>query len=277
MVEKMVNSWQELQNYLDEIENRYGHLMYGKEKHPNRILYRGQTDASWGLKTTLERNSTQKWSLGLYANLAWFCHSQIVAHTGKRFQLPGKRTDFQNDLENKMQDLQNLHFSISVPYYEYWAYLRHHGFPSPLLDWSSSPYVAVFFAISDRSESENAAVYVFIEHTGEGKSHFGNTPMISVLGPYVETHSRHFLQQSDYTIATQKAADGKDYNIVSYDEFYNSTIQDLILKIVIPRSLRKAILKKLEQYNINYFSLMHTEDALMKHLTIKEIDLSGLD
>jgi hypothetical protein len=40
-----------------------------------------------------------------------------------------------------------------TPGYEYMAYLRHHGFPSPLLDWTRSPYIAAYFAFSNAMAS----------------------------------------------------------------------------------------------------------------------------
>lgn len=34
--------------------------------------------------------------------------------------------------------------------YGFMTRLRHHGFPSPLLDWPQSPYIAAFFAFNKK-------------------------------------------------------------------------------------------------------------------------------
>src|SRR5579871_975887 len=51
---------------------------------------------------------------------------------------------------DRMRDADaGVFFKAQFPGYDYMAYLRHHGFPSPLLDWTRSPYVAAFFAFRD--------------------------------------------------------------------------------------------------------------------------------
>lgn len=47
--------------------------------------------------------------------------------------------------------------------YSYMAHLRHHAFPSPLLDWTESPYVAAYFAFAKAEDAHDVAVHIFVE------------------------------------------------------------------------------------------------------------------
>ncbi|HEY1781586.1 MAG TPA: FRG domain-containing protein [Roseiarcus sp.] len=103
-----INNWNEFKDFVTNRIER------------NRYLFRGQSTSTWRLAF----HRTQR------ANLNWFeandlrsLHHHLSALTRHTFDLK--------------DPLQNLAFINLV---------QHHGYPSPLLDWTRSPYVAAFFA-----------------------------------------------------------------------------------------------------------------------------------
>lgn len=68
----------------------------------------------------------------------------IETFSGKRWDKFPAFPEFERLLKANFSNYTWLDtFLMQTPdIYEYLVYLRHHGFPSPLLDWSASPYVA---------------------------------------------------------------------------------------------------------------------------------------
>jgi len=67
-------------------------------------------------------------------------------------------------------------FNLDIPY-EYGAFfnlVQHHGYPTPLLDWTYSPYVAAFFAFRDipKNEASEKHVRIFVFDNAKWKSHW---------------------------------------------------------------------------------------------------------
>ena len=114
----------------------------------NPPLFRGQAQESWRLKTTLERYSLKEYSITDYYQILLAVQPAVETFALKSWKL-----------SNNLNIDESYHGP--PPGYEFMVYLRHHGFPSPLLDWSRSPYIAAFFAFNPRQENEdkNVAIY----------------------------------------------------------------------------------------------------------------------
>jgi hypothetical protein len=278
-----VNSWEEFENALKQIRG----------EHKTRLLFRGQSDSSWGLRTTLERTSygteiplsqtnhpprhvRQAWSPSFavkdYYQLISSIEPQIAATTGRHWD----NVPAYEELRQIVNEYDPFSLRLSagkLPAYGYLTYLRHHGFPSPLLDWTDSPYVAAYFAFQEpRHERKFVSIYILAEWLkgSKGRSSEG---CIYSFGPIVESHKRHFLQKSSYTICV-KFENG--WYFTPHDTVFNMgrSDQDVLWKINIPAAERRKVLGILDEFNLNAFSLFGSEESLMETLALRNFSAS---
>lgn len=253
-------------------------LAYGGGTYP--LLFRGQSDQLWKLESTLEREYGLL-AVDYYLERATACIHEITSVLGKKAFTDLVPSYQQLDLINAAWDEERS--DPKLPCIEYFAYLRHHGFPTPLLDWSRSPFVALFFAMIDRpsrdiSKQVNPAIIVLIRDSGqiltEGK------PMVKCVGPYITTHPRHYSQETQFTYAIRRLR-SKDNPTRAKWFFHNhdSAIEQCdelrILKIVFPSGAteRRAAIKMLQSMNITPYTLFGTEDSLIASVALRELDL----
>jgi FRG domain len=156
----------------------------------------------------------------------------------------------------------------------YLAHLRHGGFPSPLLDWTRSPYVAAYFAFSRVRHDHDVAVYAYRERPNNMKIGGSDSPQIISFGPVIKTHKRHFRQQSRYTVCTR--FEQGQWSFVPHDSVFDvrdHLQQDLLWKITLPASERRKALEFFDKTNLNEFTLFDSEEGLLEMLAARVIDM----
>jgi len=264
-----LKTWEEFEQRVEQLTRARSERKYATGDYISEYLYRGQSNSSWDLITTLERNVGRLMTLTEYYRILCAAKPQVETFTGATWEIPSFE-DYAMQLDNS-----GVLHPEKFPAYEYFVYLRHHGFPSPLLDWTLSAYVAAYFAFRDvSSTASNVSVYAYCEFTTGHKSWSSNYPKITGLGgPHVRSHRRHFQQQCQYTVCTINK--GSDLSYARHGEAFakNDEDQDELLKFNIPLSERRKVLKRLDQYNINAFSLFGSEESLMETISLREIYL----
>jgi hypothetical protein len=253
-----LDSWSDFENVIDEnLLRQFENLDIALP-----FYFRGQADATWCLETTLERYVGPNRRVDRYYNVISRILSQIETFTDRNWDLPSSQ-DYVNNL-------RTYPFFRDDAVISYMQYLRHFGYPSPLLDWTRSPYVAAYFAFRDiASKAKSVAIFQLFVRFDSGDPSDGTYVSVTATPP--RKNKRHYLQQSVYSVCVKEIDDHLCY--VSHEN--PSVVGDdtsgttFIKKYVLPASERTAALHRLEAYNINSYSLFGTEESLLETLFLR--------
>ena len=274
-------TWEEFEEKLKELQEKVP-----DERRTDHVpfLYRGQEDSCWPVTTTLERSPDGLVSmpfLNYYLSI-YRAKSEIESHTEQSWDIPDP-TEVEPLIERvePFARFTAKHFRTWGSVWSYMVHLRHHGFPSPFLDWTRSLYIAAFFAFRKPiRDVEKVSISVYCEKYCEKlnpvkylKGYSVDQPETHILPKqYFPTHRRHFLQQCEYTICMQNKE--KEWCFGPHEHVFERDDPniDVIWRFNLPATERLEVLKLLDGSNVNAFSLFQSEESLMETMAFRELD-----
>jgi hypothetical protein len=270
-----LRSWSQFGEALQKIQDL-------RERSPRGLQppqFRGLGDSRWRLETTLERadvgaSSRVRDSFAEYYRAVTASKGAIEAFGGERWPDLPRVARFEKRLANPGSVWLDQIMSVVPSVWGYLVYLRHHGYPSPLLDWTASPYVAAFFAFdAPAPKAECVCVYAFLQDKIHGSTSDGH---LFSVGHHMRTHARHFLQHCRYSICVARDAKNGDFQFRPHADGLKDALgpNGKLVKITLPVGERIRALKNLELMNINAYSLIGSADSLIQTAARRELLLN---
>jgi hypothetical protein len=136
------NDWKGLIRVFDRLGNNSTRPRVSE----SRWIFRGHADATWQLESTIERAFKDSWR---NRKETWLWNKATVLK-----HLEGQLAF---DFASKAQ-LYGLSVSLEKPV-ELLSAMRHFGTPTRLIDWTYSPFVALYFAFEQQHHAKEAAVW----------------------------------------------------------------------------------------------------------------------
>jgi FRG domain len=236
-----VQSWSDFKTFVPTYE-------------PYRYAFRGHEDSTWRLRTSFHRTGRASLERFITQDLPAL-HRHLSGLTSHRFDL--LRSDDYPSFLNLVQ---------------------HHGYPTPLLDWTFSPFVAAYFAFKDlrRDKLEpDQKVRILIFDTRAWNAIPGNRVSVlmpgylhvTMLEPLATDNPRVLPQQS---ISMVTNVDDIEQHI-ALTESMNQV--SCLQAVDIPASERRAVMQDLARMGITAGSLFPGLDGACLQLKERFFDL----
>lgn len=246
-------------------------LLNALNSYPNNFAFRGQSNSQWGLQSTLDRYVPQ-------------------AESRKTFE-DRSLTRFRSEFNLYSRDMERPDKKLS-----WLSLMQHYGVPTRLLDFSTSPYVALYFAIENLVPQKDGELAIYaIDYTA----------LVDCSCEYVKKLNLDFEEYSpsakfyrDCESAFEKVLDRQSYDVLWFVDpvqinsrlekqagtflisgSFEKTIDELaesdlyrdvrIEKLVIPHVFYKNIYAILRKINLNPKTIYGDLSGLAKDIQLE--------
>lgn len=251
-----VSSWGDYQEVIESLISK---------SNLTNFLFRGQSKFSRSLKPSFLHNLKHDIS----SEKAFDLERQFVYQFRQEAHQYLKATVMPPDLE---------YLTAANIYIKWLSLMQHHGAPTRLLDWSSSSYVALYFAVVDRWENDGAVWYfdnfLVQEYYQTQDLDFTQKKTEEFLGaePTRTLYTGEAKLKSKREIAQQGGFSFSSDILTTHDELIskacNREKSDIFgfAKIKIPAELKPGFLFRLRKMNITAKTLFPGVDGIGKYL-----------
>ena len=238
-----------------EVINDIPQLLQILDERYETAYLRGQENHSWGVLPTIARSSSY-----CGKNLPTFTLAQErdLLHRFRRHAYP-----------------QNMRV---LSEWEALFLARHHGLPVRLVDWTTNPLVALYWACrcTQNASEQDGAIWVFRRREENKSNHVDvfseadplRLPGIRLIVPFYPTQ-RMVVQSGVFTIHEHPWIDLRKLQASDYDVERNDIESGEVLKV--PLANKARLMMQLERLAINERTLFPDLDGIARGLKESEI------
>ena len=230
------------------------------------LIYRGQADADWPVLSTLDRleqGSPRR-------------RIRIIGRAQESNAPPATREEHLRAFQQAAKGRRGPS-PPELPEDEWWALAQHHGLATPMLDWTLSPFVALFFAFEEPRVLLRSGAFGVPKHrvvyalslSCIAKHHTKEDPAPRAFGPTQDLSPR-LVNQAGVFLKMPQGCELEPYVRKHFPGEDSDRMLDpawaILWKITMPNRGREECLQLLNKMNINRATLFPDLDGAAQYI-----------